>query len=313
MGSKLDDRSDAPSPGLLSMEDDSGDIAVYEVPADALRPVWISRAWLRFFEAQRRRPPRRIAPAVLCGVVSIVLHAVLIGTAVRGAGRAHTVRPPDAQGPGSSAIVSSQEPVMTLILINEPAATTQHESASEPLASLGFAPIETVTLLSPDIAPALDDNGQTDPSSANEAAPASDRARRALLFGRYVGQMQARIERAWLRPRSSIGANVFSCRVQVLQDRRGNVKQTVLQECNGTPAWQLSLVQAIQSASPLPAPPDPRVFADAVVLTFHARAYVNDGSAQGFEPQRMAAATAPLPMPASAVQSALPPLPADAP
>jgi hypothetical protein len=74
------------------------------------------------------------------------------------------------------------------------------------------------------------------------------------------------------------------CSVQITQDRSGNVQQTVLQRCNGDLCWQLSLVQAIQSASPLPAPPDPSVFADAVTLQFNCDAYVAGGAADGFEP-----------------------------
>lgn len=35
------------------------------------------------------------------------------------------------------------------------------------------------------------------------------------ISGRYVGQIQARIERAWLRPRTAIGAPIFQCQVQV--------------------------------------------------------------------------------------------------
>src|SRR6185437_12842815 len=64
----------------------------------------------------------------------------------------------------------------------------------------------------------------------------------------------------------------------------GNVEETTLQSCNGDARWQLSLVEAIQTASPLPAPPDPSVFADAVVMQFTSQGYVPGGTAIGFEP-----------------------------
>ena len=44
-----------------------------------------------------------------------------------------------------------------------------------------------------------------------------------VLYGRYVGQIRARIERAWLRPCSLIGASSFTCVVQIVQDRVGTV------------------------------------------------------------------------------------------
>src|SRR5690606_37180118 len=91
---------------------------------------------------------------------------------------------------------------------------------------------------------------------------ASDQLGRAVLFGRYIGQIQARIERAWIRPRSAADGDSFACRVRVLQDRRGNVIEVMLQRCNGDSDWQSSLVRAIERAAPLPAPPDPNVYVD---------------------------------------------------
>jgi hypothetical protein len=105
------------------------------------------------------------------------------------------------------------------------------------------------------------------------------------MFGRYMGQIKARIERAWLRPRTSIGANSFACRVQIVQDKAGNVMETTLQHCNGNGRWQISLVQAIQSASPLPGPPDRAVFADALTLEFNSGPFLAGNSGDGFEPE----------------------------
>jgi hypothetical protein len=119
---------------------------------------------------------------------------------------------------------------------------------------------------------------ETDASSQTEGAG------NALMFGRYMGQISARIERAWLRPRSSIGAERFFCRVRIEQDTAGGVREVDLAQCNGDMRWQLSLVRAIQSASPLPAPPDPAVFTRTFHLTFQAAPYSGDMGSELYEP-----------------------------
>lgn len=111
----------------------------------------------------------------------------------------------------------------------------------------------------------------------------------AALYGRYLGQIHARIDRAWLRPRTAIGADIFRCQVEIRQRHDGTVKTVTLQRCNGTPTWQQSLAQGISAASPLPAPPDPRVFAHRVVLHFEAVAYRLGQPADEYEPEPPAA------------------------
>jgi len=51
---------------------------------------------------------------------------------------------------------------------------------------------------------------------------------------------------------------------------RGEVQEVTLQRCNDDPTWQVSLVQAIQRASPLSAPPNEDVFSDVITLSFAA-------------------------------------------
>ncbi|MGB6449729.1 MAG: TonB C-terminal domain-containing protein [Steroidobacteraceae bacterium] len=108
------------------------------------------------------------------------------------------------------------------------------------------------------------------------------------MAGRYVGQINARIDRAWMRPRTAIGAPIFACRVRIDQDRAGNVLDVTLERCNGDAHWQLSLVEAIESASPLPAPPDPGVFAPIVHMSFHATAYRSGAPEGEYEPKGVA-------------------------
>ena len=188
-------------------------------------------------------------------------------------------------GAGASAIVSGEEPVMTAVFINEPSPDEQLTPPPVDLVSRGAAPRDLpVVVFSPDPTPAAEiDKSQQDSSAPPEAA--GDQTQHALLFGRYIVQIQARIERAWMRPRSEIGAPRFSCRTRIEQDRQGGVIGIKLDRCNGSERWQQSLVSAIRTASPLPAPPDASVYADRLWLTFGSEGFQSGGSTQGFEPE----------------------------
>jgi hypothetical protein len=122
----------------------------------------------------------------------------------------------------------------------------------------------------------------------------------ARLLGIYNRQIQARVERAWRRPRTPVNeginrflsAEYFRCQVQIVQDATGNVQETLLANCNGSAAWQRSIMIAIQQASPLPAPPSPTVFSRTVTLNFVGYAYVANGSEEGYETKSDAIARA---------------------
>ncbi len=122
------------------------------------------------------------------------------------------------------------------------------------------------------------------PSSLSESDKADGSASLGTMYGRYLGQIHARIDRAWRRPRTAIGAPLFQCQVQLDQDSLGRVEQVTLLECNGDAPWQLSLVHAIEAASPLPAPPTPAVFAHHVLISFRAAAYSSGAAAELYEP-----------------------------
>ena len=241
------------------------------------------------------RAPRRrfwILPTTALG--SLLLHALLILLFVLGAS-AKKMRMPNAMGAGASASASSAEPMMTLIQINAPAVAPDPDVAPDEVASRGLTP-ETLAMmvLSPDPTPALDLKNLTTDQDAPEPTPeaAGDTAGHAMLFGRYMGQITARIERAWVRPRSAISDPLFRCRVKIVQSKQGEVREVEMQQCNGDMTWQLSLAAAIQTASPLPAPPNPSVFADALTLSFDAEPFHAGGSGEGFEPEKMQVATA---------------------
>jgi hypothetical protein len=196
-------------------------------------------------------------------------------------------RLPNQSGAGASALVTSQEPVMTAVFINEPS-QDEHLAPPPDLASRGAAPRDLpLVVFSPDATPAVQVDNASEESEDSSVPPEAvgDQTQHALLFGRYLVQVQARIERAWMRPRGEIGAPRFSCRARIEQDRRGEVIGIKLDPCSGSERWQQSLVSAIRTASPLPAPPDPSVYADRLSLSFESEGFQPGGSTQGFEPE----------------------------
>jgi TonB-like protein len=179
---------------------------------------------------------------------------------------------------------ASQQSPMTVVFLDRPA--DQSEGTQE-LKSLVLSEWSLSTpighpdpiSLAPDLAPITVED---EPTGAKEAADGPDP--NTQLFGRYQGQITARIERMWLRPRTPIPGGSFACRVQVVQDDRGNVREVTPELCTGDAHWQQSLVRAIRSASPLPAPPDPAVFTSTLTLAFTAEPFVAGRSQDGYEP-----------------------------
>jgi hypothetical protein len=229
--------------------------------------------------------PARALRGSAVGIIGTVLvHALLVLPIVLDLSLP-APRLPSRTGAGASAVASSREPVMTAIFINE-VSPIERLATVKPveLASRGVAPIDLpVIVFSPDSSPA----SLADPNSQDRSAPAEavgDQTQHALLYGRYLGQIQARIDRAWVRPRTEIGAPRFSCRARIEQGTRGEVVNVRLDHCVGTPRWQQSLVSAIRTASPLPAPPDPSVYADVLSLVFESDGFRPGGSSDGFEP-----------------------------
>jgi hypothetical protein len=150
-------------------------------------------------------------------------------------------------------------------------------SVSEP----GLVPIHPVA--SSLLAAAFSDEQDQNPEGS--ADPQADEGAGGKLYGLYVGQISARIDRAWHRPRSPIGAPIFACRAKVVQDSSGNVLELAFENCNGDARWQRSLANAIKSASPLPAPPDPSVFRKTLHLVFRSEAYDTQSSRDLYESQ----------------------------
>ena len=86
------------------------------------------------------------------------------------------------------------------------------------------------------------------------------------LRDQYIAQLQARIQRAWIRLPS---ASVLDCLVQVTQLPGGEVTNAQVTQCNGDAAARQSIVDAVYRASPLPSPPDPALFMKSFSFHFH--------------------------------------------
>lgn len=222
---------------------------------------------------------------------SLALHALLITPLVLGFS-GNTNRPATHAVGIVDKINDQQSPYMTLIFIADldPAMNTQAGDTINANARLAASPpMETVTFSTPSpnfrfqAGDDIDANHET-PTDSSQLDPAL-----RLLFGRYIGQIASRIERAWMRPRTPIGST-FECRVQITQDRGGVVQEIELVRCNGNHRWQMSLVHAIQSASPLPAPPDADVYVDRVIVDLQSAAFTPGDSGEGFEPEARATA-----------------------
>jgi TonB C terminal len=232
---------------------------------------------------------RRVALPVVGALGSVALHALLLTPLLLGAAQ-HRTRALEAPGASAS---SSNDSALTVVFLDDGDSKprTPPRLSDTPV----LTPVRSITLRnlpapSPD--PVIPDTA-TPGERGSAPLTQGDTAAFALLYGRYLGQITARIDRAWMRPRSSPGADTFACRLRVLQDERGQVLGVTLGRCNADARWQASLLEAVRSASPLPAPPDPRVYRRSLALAFASAAFVPGGSTQGFEPEALTAMTAP--------------------
>jgi colicin import membrane protein len=84
---------------------------------------------------------------------------------------------------------------------------------------------------------------------------------------RWHAAIVARIQRAWIKPPSAQPG--ISCTVSVTQVPGGEVTSVRVEACaGGDTAFRESVEAAVYRASPLPPPPDPRLFERNLLLTF---------------------------------------------
>ncbi len=86
------------------------------------------------------------------------------------------------------------------------------------------------------------------------------------LLNQYMVMIQQRVMRNWNRPLSAKSG--IECEVQVSQGTNGTVLSAQVGRCNGDDAVKQSIEQAVYKASPLPLPPDQRLFERNLVFIF---------------------------------------------
>jgi colicin import membrane protein len=86
------------------------------------------------------------------------------------------------------------------------------------------------------------------------------------LLNQYVALIQQKIIRNWIKPPSAKAG--LECEVKVAQAMGGTVLSVEVGRCNGDAAVRASIEAAVQRASPLPAPPDPRLFERNLLFNF---------------------------------------------
>lgn len=93
-----------------------------------------------------------------------------------------------------------------------------------------------------------------------------EQAANSGLLNQYVAMIEQRIVRNWNKPPSARSG--LECEVRVTQTPGGTVLGVEVGKCNGDSAVQESIRNAVERSSPLPPPPDPRLFERTLVLIF---------------------------------------------
>lgn len=269
--------------------------------APALEPPPPEHPVREYVKARQYAIEQQIPGAVVGAVLSVLLHALLVTSYAWGvsAHSHHRHWHPIGSSDTSGAQQNDSSSMQWVVVDLGPSlgASSKHTIHVNPkLALVKSAKVTSREMA--DVAAELD-SGFQKVSAAGDSVSAADSAAvgnvLVKLAGRYVGQIDARIDRAWLRPRSAIGAPRFACRVRINQSRAGDVLNVGLERCNGSSKWQRSLIEAVRAASPLPQPPKPTVFAPVVHMSFESVAYHPGAFPGKYAPLKMARATLLIP------------------
>lgn len=211
---------------------------------------------------------------------TLILHSLFLVVAIWGDSYPLRPRLPERIGAGANVGSAEGSSLERLIMVELQPQVQPPLPAEQPVLLEKIRAPSMVAVTGPDALPAppLFPSEEGDSERASDA----DLVARTQLVGLYEQQIRARIERAWQRPREPIRRQAdnttqdedrFRCRVLIRQDARGGIRELELQRCNGSERWQRSLTDAIFASSPLPAPPNPQVFADAFSMQFEAVSY----------------------------------------
>jgi hypothetical protein len=247
----------------------------------------------------RRARPRFLPPAFIGVLGTLLLHALVIQSVPFGS-RWLKPRLPETQD-STDVRRKSTTDSEGLVLISLPIIAKANQDDTQNLVSslpdLSNMKVKSPIYIDTPALLGLESLALSEDQASSSIASGADGAEQARLFGIYTGQIQARIDRIWRRPRTPINENAadkkpadaeesFQCEAQIVQDARGNVQEVMLPRCNGSPAWRNSLVSAIQHASPLPAPPSEKVFSTSITLNFVGLSYFAGATDDDYEPTR---------------------------
>jgi hypothetical protein len=214
--------------------------------------------------AKKSAPRRFLSPTLIGMLGTLLLHTMVIQSLPLG-NRGPKAKPPESSLSANAASKSKADPIESLVLISLPDAIHSRQPAIQnaisSLADLSKMKIKSPVNIDPPALLNLETLALSEDPASKLTSDSGDAAEHARLFGIYTGQMQARIDRVWRRPRTPINEeksaaatadnrDSFQCEAQIIQDNRGNVQEILLPRCNGSAAWQRSLVLAIQHASP---------------------------------------------------------------
>jgi colicin import membrane protein len=92
-------------------------------------------------------------------------------------------------------------------------------------------------------------------------------AQNSGLLNQYVALIQQHVIKQWSKPASARPG--IQCEVKVTQTPGGVVLSVDVGKCNGDPAVKESIKNAVIKASPLPQPPDARLFQRVLLFVFN--------------------------------------------
>jgi hypothetical protein len=245
----------------------------------------------------KKRAPRPFLSPTFIGILgTVLLHALVIQSAPWGGGP--KIKPPETPESAEALSGSKSDSSENLVLISLPTTGVPDQTSAQNLVSslpdLKKMKIKSTVDADPPAMLNVEALALSEDQVSRPTGGSGDAAELARLFGIYTGQIQARIDRVWRRPRTPVNGNPgdrtssdaeesFQCDAQIVQDARGNVQEILLPRCNGSTAWQHSLVVAIQQASPLPAPPNIKVFTQSITLTFVGLPFTQGASNEEYE------------------------------